>query len=182
MCITLVGDWAFASYQRKGKEAVSFAFGLSVAQADAGISRDCGVGRLIAYRDDKAGREPLGGVRVEQMDSGTGKSAQVLYNNGFALTASAVGDLTASMYHKASIREFKPNQQDAESLLSGYRYFSSGFELIVITPRGDESNPILLAKVGTPCLAGVDTDLYELLDKDAQPAQLILSEGLKRWG
>ncbi|NOR72645.1 MAG: hypothetical protein GQ467_02045 [Mariprofundaceae bacterium] len=182
MCITLVGDWAFASYQRKGKETVAFAFGLSVAQADAGISRDCGVGRLIAYRDDKAGREPLGGVRVEQMDSGTGKSVQVLYNNGFALTASAVGDLTASMHHKASIREFKPNQQDAESLLSGYRYFSSGFELIVITPRGDESSPILLAKVGTPCLAGVDTDLYELLDKDAQPAQLILSEGLKRWG
>jgi hypothetical protein len=182
MCITLAGDWAFASYQGKGKEAVSFAFGISVAQADAGISRDCGVGRLIACRDDKSGREPLGGVRVEQMDSGTGKSAQVLCNNGFALTASAVGDLTASMHHKASIREFKPDHQDVESLLSGYRYFSDGFELIVITPRSDENSSILLVKVGRPCLAGVDVDLYELLDKDAQPAQLILSEGLKRWG
>ncbi|MCF7822369.1 MAG: hypothetical protein K9M17_08035 [Mariprofundaceae bacterium] len=181
MCIAMVGDWDFASYQPKGKGAVSFAFGLSVAQADAGISRECGVGRLVAYRDEKSGREPLGGVRVEKVDSGTGKSVQALYNNGFALTASAVGDLTASMHHKASIREFKPDQQRAESVLSGYRYFSDGFELIVISPRSDESSPILLAKVGTPCLAGVDTGLYELLDKDSRPAQLILAEGLNRW-
>ena len=181
MCISLVGDWAFAKYQAKGKEAVSFAFGLSVAQADSGISRDCGVGRLIAYRDGKSGREPLGSVRVEPLDSGTGQSVQALYNNGLALTASAVGELTASIHHKASIREFKLDHQDAESLLSGYRYSSGGFEFIAITPRSDENSTILLVKVGRPCLAGVDVDLYELLDRDAKPAQLIVSEGLRRW-
>ena len=182
MCITLVGDWAFARYQDREKRSLSFAFGLSVAQADSGVSRDCGVGRLMAYRDDKAGRAPLGGVRVETLDSGTGKSAQVLYNNGLALTAQAVGELTASMHHKASIREFKLDQKDAEALLSGYRYSSNGFELIVIAPRSDENNPMLLVKVGRPCLAGVDIDLYELLDSDSKPAQLIVSEGLLRWG
>jgi len=180
MCMSLVGDWAFARYEKKGGETVSFAFGLSVAQADSGVSRDCGVGRLIAYRDHKAERKPLGGVRVEQLDSGAGQSAQVLYNNGLAITGSAVADLTASMRHRASIREFRLDHSETEALLSDYRYFGNGLELIAIIPNGEES-PILLVKAGRPCLAGVDVDLYELLDKDAKPAQLILEEGLNRW-
>jgi len=180
MCMALVGDWSFATFQDKGKESIAFAFGLSVAQADAGLSRDCGVGRLIAYRDHKEERKPLGGVRVEQLDSGSGQSAQVLYNNGLALTSSAVSELTSSMRHRASIREFMLDKQDRESLLSDYRYFGSGLELVVISPNG-EDNPILLVKAGRPSLAGVDVDLYELLDRDSRPAQIILSEGLNRW-
>ncbi len=181
MCVALMGDWDFIRYEGKGSDAVTLAFSLAVAQADSGISRDCGVGRLIAYRDHKTGRKPLGGIRVEKLDSGTGQSAQVLYNNGIALTGSAVGELTAVMRHRASVREFRVDPKSAEAVLSEYRYLGDGIELICMIPNGDEENPLLLVKSGRPCLAGVDIDLYELLDKDTKPARLILTEGLSRW-
>jgi hypothetical protein len=157
------------------------AFSLAVAQADSGVSRDCGVGRLIAYRDHKFDCKPLGGVRVEKVETGTGQSVQVLYNNGIALTGSAVGELTGAMRHRASVKELRVDPKSVETLLSEYRYFSDGLELICIIPNGDEENPLLLVKAGRPCLAGVDIDLYELMDKDSAPARLILKEGLSRW-
>jgi len=181
MCAALMGDWDFVRYEGKGNDAVTLAFSLAVVQADSGVSRDCGVGRLIAYRDHKAKRKPLGGVRVEQLESGTGQSAQVLYNNGIALTASVVAELTSTMRHRASVREFNVDEKSAEAVLSEYRYFTDGLELLCITQNGDEENPLLLVRAGRPCLAGVDIDLYELLDKDTKPAQLILTEGLNRW-
>ena len=110
-----------------------------------------------------------------------GQSAQVLYNNGIALTGSAVGELTATMRHRASVREFHVDPKSTEAVLSEYRHFGDGLELICIIPNGDEENPLLLVKSGRPCLAGVDIDLYELLDKDTKSAQLILTEGLNRW-
>ena len=181
MCIALMGDWDFVRHEPKGHDAITMAFSLAVAQADSGVSRDCGVGRLIAYRDHKFGLKPLGSVRVEKVDSGTGQSVQVLYNNGIALTGSAAGELTGAMRHRASVKEFKVDPKAVESVLSGYRYYGDGLELICIIPNGDEDNPMLLVKAGRPCLAGVDIDLYELFDKDSTPARLILTEGLNRW-
>lgn len=181
MCVALMGEWDFVRYESKGSDAITLAFSLAVAQADSGVSRDCGVGRLIAYRDHKSGRKPLGGVRVETLESGTGQSAQVLYNNGIALTGSAVGELTATMRHRASVREFRVDAKSADSVLSEYCRFSDGLELICIVPNEGDENTLLLVKLGRPCLAGVDIDLYELLDKDTKSAQLILTEGLDRW-
>jgi len=181
MCIALMGDWDFVRYEVKSNDVVTVAFSLAVAQADSGVSRDCGVGRLIAYRDHHSGRKPLGGVRVEKLESGTGQSVQVLYNNGIALTGSAVGELTGAMRHRASVREFRVDPKQKEAVLSGYRHFGDGLELICIVPNGEDENPLLLVKAGRPCLAGVDLDVYELLDKETKPARLIYSEGLNRW-
>lgn len=181
MCVALMGDWDFVRYESKGSDTVTLAFSLAVAQADSGVSRDCGVGRLIAYRDHKSGRKPLGSVRVERLESGTGQSAQVLYNNGIALTGSAVGELTATMRHRASVREFRVDPKSADAVLSEYCGFSDGLELICIVPNEGDENTLLLVKLGRPCLAGVDIDLYELLDKDTKSAQLILTDGLDRW-
>lgn len=181
MCIALMGEWNFVKHDIKGQDDVKVAFSLAVAQADSGVSRDCGVGRLIAYRDHNAGRKPLGGIRVERVESGSGQSVNVLYNNGIALTGSAVGELTGSMRHRASVREYRVDPKSFESVLSGYRYAGEGLELIVIVPSGDEEGTLLLVKAGRPCLAGVDIDLFELLEKESKPAQLIVSEGMSRW-
>jgi len=181
MCMALMGDWNFVRLENKGSDSMTIAFSLAVAQADSGVSRDCGVGRLIAYRDHKFGCKPLGGVRVEKLDAGTGQSVQTLYNNGIALTGSTVAELTASMRHRASVKELRVDPKAADAVLSKYRYFGDGLELICIVPNGDEDNPMLLVKAGRPCLAGVDIDVYELMDKDSSGAKLILTEGLNRW-
>jgi len=181
MCAALMGDWDFVRHEHKGGDPVTLAFSLAVAQADSGVSRDCGVGRLIAYRDHASGRKPLGGIRVEKVDSGTGQSVQVLYNNGIALTGSIVGELTSAMRHRASVREFRVDSKQVEALLSDYRHSGDSLELICIVPNGEADNPLLLVKAGRPCLAGVDIDVYELLDRGSKPAQLIYTEGLNRW-
>lgn len=181
MCIALMGEWVFVRHENKGSEDVRIAFSLAVAQADSGVSRDCGVGRLIAYRDHHSGKKPLGGVRVERVESGSGQSVQVLYNNGIALTGLAVGELTGTMRHRASVREYRVDPKAFAEVLAEYRHAGEGMELIAIVSKGEESNPLLLVKAGKPCLAGVDIDLYELLDKDTRPARLIYTEGLSRW-
>ena len=50
MCVALIGEWMFsqATHARPGERKSAFA--LAVPQADAGVSRDCGIVRLIAYR------------------------------------------------------------------------------------------------------------------------------------
>jgi len=181
MCIALMGEWDFVQHETKGHEDIKIAFSLAVAQADAGVSRDCGVGRLIAFRDHHSGKKPLGGVRVERVESGSGQQVQVLYNNGIALTGSAVGELTGSMRHRSSIREYRVDPKAYAEVLSEYRYYGDGLELIAIIPSGDEEGTLLLAKAGKPCLAGVDIDLFELLGKETKSARLIFNEGLGRW-
>jgi len=180
MCIALLGDWDFVRHEHKTLGKQTLAFSLSVSQADAGVVRDAGVGRLIAYRDQKVRKRPIGGVRVERLDSGTGQSENVLYNNGFALTSQAVSEFGESMHNKALVKEFRPSLKDAQSVLSEFRLPQDGFHVICVRTRADDKI-YLFVRVGRPALAGVDTDLFELIDIESVAGKRIYNEGLPRW-
>jgi hypothetical protein len=182
MCMALIGDWAFSEQQHQQLGTYKIAFGLSVPQAASGVSRDCGIGRLIAYRDHKAGKQPLGGVRVEAVDTGVGQRVQVLYNNGFALTAAAVAEITSVLRDKATIREYRVDSKKAASVLGEFRLPGGGLDLICITTKGGRGESLLFVLAGKPCLGGVDVDVFELLDSESRSAQLILHQGLPNWG
>jgi len=181
MCMAMTGDWHFARQQHEkfGDRRVAFSLGLT--QAASGVSRDCGAGRLIAYRDHKAGALPLGGVRVESVDTGTGHRVQVLYNNGFAITVPVLTELTSSIRHKADVREYHVDRASAKKVLRGIRLPDGFFDLIFIEIRGGEEVPMCIVRVGKPCLGGVDLEVYEVLDPTSEAVRLIAREGLSRW-
>ncbi|HXH64326.1 MAG TPA: hypothetical protein VNH42_02325 [Mariprofundaceae bacterium] len=180
MCLALVGEWTYAESAQAGPAARRLAFSLAVPQASAGLGRDGGTGRLAAYRDAKTGRKPHGSVRVESVDTGTGQRVQLLYNGGFALTASAVSELTSAVRERASVREHRMDREVAQSVLREFRLPEGQFDLFSIQ-QGAEGMPVLLLLVGRPCLSGVDVDLYELLDPNSPAALRIFEEGLPRW-
>jgi len=183
MCLAMIGEWIFSQTKHAKLGERRIAFALAVPQADAGVSRDCGVGRLIAYRDYQSGLRPLGGVRVEAVESGTGQTVQVLYNNGFALTSAAVTELTSALANRANIRELRLESRQTSSVLEGYRLPQSGMNLVAIQVRGaEDAAPLLLVRAGKPCLGGVDVDVFELLDSDSKAAQRIVEHGLPQWG
>ena len=180
MCIALMGDWNFASYEHPKLGSYTLAFSLAVSQADAGVVRDVGVGRLIAYRDQKMRKTPVCGVRVDSFDSGAGHAEYVLYNNGFALTSQAVTEFCASMQNKAVIKEFRPTAKAAQAVLTEFRLPPEGLKVVCVRSRADEEVYIFV-RAGRPALAGVDTDLYELIDNESIVGKRIYDEGLPRW-
>ena len=183
MCMSMVGDWSFVEidHARLGKQKLTF--GMALVQAASGVSRDCGVGRLIAFGDQQAKKKPLGGVRVESLDAGGGQIVHVLCNNGFALTASAVADLTGELGKRAKIREYRHRRADVQPLLPQFRITAGRFDLITVQQKGAESEPPdMLLYVGQPCLAGVDVDMYELLEKDSDTTAAIMQHCLPIWG
>ncbi|HKI60972.1 MAG TPA: hypothetical protein VKA31_01640 [Mariprofundaceae bacterium] len=182
MCVAMIGEWMFAKMNHAKLGECKIAFALAVPQADAGVSRDCGVGRLIAYRDYNAGLKPLGGVRVETVDSGTGQSVNVLYNNGLAMTSPVVSELVSVLSNKASIRELRLEARQTSGVLDGYRLPQGGLNLVVIQMRGEDTAPLLLVRAGKPCLGGVDVDVFELLDAESRVARRIIDHGLPHWG
>lgn len=181
MCLTMMGDWSFVRFEDKERGAVNFAFGLAVAQADSGVSRDSGVGRLIELRDRKAGQKGAGNVRVEAVDVGGGQPISLLYNHGFALTAPAVAEISSAFRNRAKVREFRVARGDAQAVLSEYR-LSGDLHLVCILPHGEDARMMTFMRVGKPALAGVDVDMYELLDFHSQAARLIETKGLESWG
>jgi len=181
MCLSLIGDWTFVKHEHAKLGTLTMAFALSVAQADAGVSRDCGVGRLIAYRDHKSGRRPLGGIRVETVDSGVGQNVQMMYNNGFALTTAALAELTSALRNKHSIREYRVDYAQARTALADFRFPSGQLDLVAIQDTRDrETPPHLLLKVGKPCVAGVDVEIFEALDGETAAAKAIIN-ALPQW-
>jgi len=181
MCMAMTGDWYFARQQHEKSGDRHVAFSLGLAQAASGVSRDCGAGRLIAYRDHKDGVLPLGGVRVETVDTGTGHRVQLLYNNGFAITVPALTELTSSIRHKADVREYHVDRASAKMVLRNFRLPDGFFDMIVIEIRGGEEGPMLIVRVGKPCLGGVDLEMYEVLDSSSEAVRLIAREGLSQW-
>lgn len=179
MCQAMMGDWSFARVESKERGNVNFAFGLAVAQADAGVSRDSGVGRLIAEREKKAGLKGLGNVRVEPIDGNSG--IQLLYNHGYALTAPVVAEISAAFRNRAKVREFRVAKADAEAVLSDFRLLGD-LHMICILPQGEDAQMMTFVRVGKPALAGVDIDMYELLDPHSHAARLIETKGLEQWG
>ncbi|HXH71908.1 MAG TPA: hypothetical protein VNI58_03735 [Mariprofundaceae bacterium] len=181
MCLALVGDWMFVKQEHAKFGSLTLAFALSVAQADAGVARECGVGRLIAYRDHQSGRLPLGGVRVETVDTGVGQSVQMMYNNGFALTASALAELTSGLRNKHTIREIRVDYAQARTALAEFRFPSGQLDLVVIQDNRDrESPPHLLLKIGRPCVGGVDVEVFEALESESKAARAII-DALPQW-
>ena len=180
MCMAMTGDWHFAEMKQEklGKRRIAFSLGLT--QASSGVSRDCGAGRLIVLRDHKLGAKPLGGVRVEGVDSGAGGRVQLLYNNGFAVTLPALTELIGAVRGRAEVREYRVERADAARVLRGYRLPEGALDLIVIEQGGD-APMLLIVRVGKPCLGGVDIDVYEVLDHASEAAHLIAREGLSLW-
>jgi hypothetical protein len=180
MCMALVGEWAYAETSHGGQPSHRLAFSLAVPQASAGLTHDGGAGRLAAYRDAKTGLKPPGGVRVESVDTGAGQKVQLLHNNGFALTAAAVSELTSAVRERATVREIRMDRKAAQAVLREFRLPEGQFDLFCIQ-QGAEGMPVLLLMVGRPCLSGVDVDLYELLDPNSAMALRLVEEGLPRW-
>jgi hypothetical protein len=178
MCLAMVGEWSYAEVAQAGGPPHRFAFAPAVSQASAGLCRDGGAGRLAAYRDREAGLRAHGHVRVETVDAG--QPVALLYNGGLALTAAAVLALIAELRERAAIREFHPARSEAQAVLPAFRLPDGPFDLYSLD-RKEGDAPWLLLRVGRPCLAGVDVDLYELLAPDAPAALRICEKGLKRW-
>ena len=181
MCMTMMGEWTVVDYQHKKFGDVRIASGLAVAQADAGIAHDAGIAQIIAWRDHHAGQKALGGVRVESIDSGTGQSASVLYNQGFALSEAALAEYLSVVRAKASVKKFYLDRHKAALLFSTYRLSSDTFELVAVIPRDGGENISLFVKVGSPPLNGSSVSLYELLDPATEAAHMIQSEVLTTW-
>lgn len=182
MCMDMTGEWSFSALKHAKLGTQHIAFSLAVPQVEAGISRDAGVGRMMRLRDEKLNQKPIGSVNVEPVKAGAGETVQVVYNEGVAMTSSAMGELTRVLKGKAEVREFRLSASQVKGVLDGYRVPLGGLELLVIQRFGDEGGtPWLLMKAGKPSLAGVDVELYELLDEHSQAAENILEQGLIRW-
>lgn len=182
MCLDMTGEWTYAEQKHAKLGQHRIAFALAVPQVDAGVTRDASIEKLVHARNSKLGLKPVGGVCVEVVATGTGQTVQMLYNTGFLLTAATVAELTSVLANKASIRDLRPHEKQVKGVLDGYRLPRGGLELLVVQKNGVEDEPPwLLMKVGKPCLAGVDVDIFELLDSDSEPARQIVSQGLSQW-
>jgi hypothetical protein len=181
MCITLIGEWNFAAYNRPGDRRYDMAISPAVVQADAGVSHDDGAGQVIAWRDHKAGRKALGGVRVERIDVGAGQAVSMLYNTGFALTKQVVTELISSLGTGIYMQEFRFDKDEALPIFARFRIPSQYLEFTVFSFRSEPKKRILLIKVGRPRLASVDVDLYEWLDSDSEAYQEICQHLLLSW-
>jgi len=181
MCMTMMGEWAVVDYEHKTLGNFRLASGLAVAQADAGISHDEGIAQIIAWRDHKAGRKALGGVRVEALDSGTGQTVSVLYNQGFALTESVLAEYLSAARTKARVKKFYLNPHKAAAIFAMFRVPGDELELVAVMPYAEEQSMLLFVKVGSPHLNGGTAVLYELLDVATEAVKLIYSEVLDAW-
>lgn len=168
MCITMIGEWNFASYSRPGDKVYDIAVSPAVVQADAGLTHDDGAGQVIAWRDHKAGRLALGGVRVERVDVGAGQAVSMLYNTGFALTKQVVTELLSALGNSIYMQEFRVEKKDALPIFTSYRVPNPHLEFTVFALRSDEKKRTILLKAGRPRLASVDVDLYEWLDPESE--------------
>jgi len=111
-----------------------------------------------------------------------GDGLQLLYNEGIAMTSSAMNELVNVLRSKADFREFRLSVSQVKGVLDGYRLPLGGLEMLSIQRYGDEAQvPWLLVKAGKPSLAGVDVELYELLDDYSDAARRIVGEGLASW-
>lgn len=182
MCMDMTGEWTFSEQTHATLGTQRISFSLAVPQVEAGIFRDASVARMMRTRDEKLNQRPLGGVNVEPIKTASGESLQMLHNEGIALTASAMNELTNALRGKADFREFRRSVSQVKGVLDGYRLPLAGLELLLIQRYGDEGKmPWLLMKAGKPSLAGVDIELYELLDESSDAAVKIVEQGVVSW-
>ncbi len=182
LCLDMSGEWTMAEINDATLGRQRIAFSLAVPQVEAGVCRDYNVERLMRARHAKLGLQSLGGVNVEAVKTAQGRTVQMLHNSGFALTASALAELTSVLAERASISSLRPTRSELQGVLDGYRLPPGGLDLLVIQRFGhDDETPWLLIKAGKPNLAGSDIDMFELLDADTPAARRISEQGLMRW-
>jgi len=182
MCMGMAGEWTFAELTDSKHGQQHIAFSQAVCQVDAGVCRDSNVERLLHARDAMHGVKPIGSVNVRAVKMADGQVVQMLHNTGFALTASAKTELTSMLANKAELRIFRLDKSQLKGVLDGYCLPPGGLDLLVIQRQGDEGeSPWLLMKAGKPSLAGINMDIFELLDDATLASQYIIEHGLKRW-
>ena len=182
MCMDMTGEWTFSELKDSEKKHYRIAFSLAIPQAEAGLKRDSRIDELIQERETKHNSKAIGCVNIEPVKTAEGLIMQVLHNTGFALTASAITELTTQLSKKASIKSLRLNKAQLQGVLDDYRLPHGGLELLIIQPLASKSEPSwVLMKAGKPNLGGVDVDLFELLDTDSIACQNIIKLGLMRW-
>ncbi len=181
MCLDMTGEWSFSEFTHPHLGVQRIAFSLAVPQVSAGVRRDRGARPPVAKGDDKCAL-PLGQVHVTTVKTATGRRLQLMYNAGFALTESALTELTAVLGNKAAIRSLRLQASDLAGVLDEYQLPAGGLDVLVIQRFGhDDEAPWLLIKAGKTSLAGVDTDIFELMDADAPATACMIERGLMRW-
>jgi len=181
ICMDMTGEWTFSEHQHARLGSQRIAFSLAVPQVTAGVCRDSHLERIMAARDSRPGLKSIGGVHIEQVSGYDGVQAPMLYNAGFALTAAAIKELTTALSGKASMRELRPGLRDIAGVLDGYRLPPAGLELLVIQRYETQEQPWVLMKAGRVCLAGLDVELFELLDGALPATEYMIEQGLVRW-
>jgi len=182
MCMDMTGEWIFSEIDHPDAGHYRIAFSLAVPQVEAGLRRDNMIGTLMHQRDAKDGLQAIGRVNVAILKTLEGESIPMLHNAGFALTASAMTELTTLLTQKTGVKSFRLKASQVEGVLDGYRMPPGCLELLVIQPFSDAHEaPWVLMKAGKPNLAGVELDMFELLDPDALATRQIIEQGLMRW-
>ncbi|MDX8389332.1 MAG: hypothetical protein R8M38_02475 [Mariprofundaceae bacterium] len=182
ICLAAMGDWTQVSYDQKKLGKGSFAFGQALAQASSGTSCDGGVGRLIVLRDTAMNLVPFGSVRVEGVEVAANRRVELLYNNGFAITQPALSELVSGLRKSFTISEYSLTQGQLQILFPRHRIPSIPLELIVFSSKKQSDEPPwLLVQVGNPTLAGMDVNIFELLDPFSEVAHILVRDGLPNW-
>ena len=182
MCMDMAGEWAFARQQHKRLGDQKMIFAQVLKRINEGLARDAGVGRLVAARDERLNLKPIGAVRVETVATGTGESVRVLFNEGFMLTAKAIGELATMLTGKAVMKRFTLIDTDVEGVLDGYRLPGRDLEVLVIQRHGFEKQmPWLIIRAGELTLGDSEVDVFEMLDCEWDSAKRIATKGLPKW-
>jgi len=181
MCLAVHGEWAIAKQVETGLGG-RLAFSRGLAQAKSAVSRNDGLRRLLLSFDERDGKRPLGGVRVETMKMADGKRVPILSNQGFALTGSALQALRASTA-ELHMQAFQAPENAAVQGLTGFRLPGGrpeGFLLHVVGGAEAETDTHLLLRIGKALLGTSVEGIYEVMDPEG-PGYKPLSEASTRW-
>jgi len=181
MCLAVAGEWSMVK-KNADKMNGRLSFSTGFAQAESAVSRNDGLQRLLRSVDEKTGKKPLGGVRVEGLKMADGKRVPILCNRGFVMTGGALQALLQSG-NQLCLQRFGASGEQAAQQLPDYRLPGKGLEGMSAR-LGDDANVehdvLLMVYIGKVLLAGSVEDVYEVLDGES-PAYTLISKALSDW-
>jgi len=175
MCMAMHGDWTIVNATHASWGAFRIASSASMAQADAGLAHDENIGRLIALRNKKAGKNSLGSVHIERINIGGDNMLPILHNQGFALTQTIMHAYEDNMQQRAKVKKLSLDSRQAALIFTKYRMMDDALEVTMITPHDDDAEMLIFVNIGTTRLNGTKTEMYELLNPKSEAAALIQS-------
>lgn len=182
ICMTMQGDWHIINGSHPSWGDFRIASSASMAQADAGLAHDENIGRLIAWRDKKAGKISLGRIHIEGLDIGGGNMLPVLHNQGFAVSQAVLDAYEKTMEQRANIKKLSLTAKEAASFFTKYRLKGNVLDLTTVIPHDDNDDMLVFVKIGVTRLNHSTVEIYELLNPTSDAATLIRSEMLMSWG